>query len=41
VSFYEDVTIGEAYDAIVFVETSTPTHPTPSALVNAARGEGL
>ena len=38
---YEEVTIRQQYDGIVFVEGMTPTRPTATALETVARREGL
>ena len=38
-SLYDDCAIGVQYDAIVFVEHVTPTHPTPNVLHAFARRE--
>jgi erythromycin esterase len=38
-SLYHEAVIGAQYDAIVFVEHVTPTHPTPNALRALARRE--
>ncbi len=40
-SFYQEVTVQQQYDGVIFVERTTPTRPTANALETVAKREGL